>query len=933
MPAWVILVASLGYLGLLFGIAYVTERYKQRGIHLVRNPYAYALSLAVFCTAWTFYGSVGRAAETGIGFLPVYLGPTLMAPLWYVILRKMILIARSQRITSIADFISARYGKSAFLGGLVALIAIVGIVPYISLQLKAVSFSFDIISAAHSPLRTWLSGENFYQDTAFYTTLILAVFTILFGARHLEASERHEGLIAAVAFESIIKLLAFLAVGIFVTFGVYDGPRALFAQAAALPEIASRFRIDGPGTLDAWGWTSTMVISMMAILMLPRQFHVMVVENTDHRHVRKAIWLFPLYLFLINLFVLPIAIGGMMTFSEGNLDADTLVLTFPQRYGRDLLALFVFIGGLSASTSMVIVATISLSIMASNDLLVPILLRTSVIRERFVRDVSRRLIGIRRLIIMVILMLAYAYFLSLGRERSLVSTGLISFTAVAQFGPALLGGLFWRDATRAGAIAGLVAGFLVWCFTLPLPSLAQSGYLPASFVTEGFLGLSWLRPYALFGLEGMNEVAHAALWSLLINTGLFAGVSLYTRPSALEHAQANLFVHIDRYEVDALESGIWRGKAFLHDIRMLLDRFLGPDRTTELLEAYARRNRLDLRTQVEAPPDLVSYAEKLLSGAVGSASARLLVASAVTEEAVGLREVMEVLDETRQLMHYSQELEQKSQELARTGEKLREANDRLRRMDRLKDDFIATVTHELRTPITSIRAITGILHDNADLDPAKRQEFLGIVMRESERISRLINQVLDLEKMESGLVYWQKEPVDLRAVVAEGVASMEQLCASRGARLLLELPEAVSPFTGDRDRLQQVVVNLLSNAAKFCAAEGGEVRVRLQEADDQLILSVQDNGEGMAPDVQPFIFDKFTQFNDHRSGRPRGTGLGLSISWRIVRIHQGSIEVDSRPGEGATFTMRLPLRPGAVQPMKTPSFRRYPPAAPDQGGT
>ncbi|RMG63017.1 MAG: histidine kinase [Bacteroidetes bacterium] len=914
----VILLTALAYLGLLFGIAYLTERHKRLGKYLVRNPYAYALSLGVFCTAWTFYGSVGRAAETGIGFLPVYLGPSLMAPLWYVVLRKMIVIARSQRITSIADFISARYGKSPLLGGVVALISILGIIPYISLQLKAVSFSYEILTKQDSALQSWLSGDNFYQDTAFYTALILAAFTILFGTRHLEASERHEGLIAAVAFESIVKLVAFLAVGLFVTFWVYDGPAALFAEAAAIPDIAAKFRLSTPEMIDPWGWTWIMLISLLAVFLLPRQFHVMVVENTHHRHVNKAVWLFPLYLFLINLFVLPIALGGLMSFAGGNLDADTFVLTFPQRYGQDLLALLVFIGGLSASSSMVIVATISLSIMASNDLLVPILLRTAAFRRRLAPDLSQRLIGIRRLIIIVILMLAYVYFISIGRDRSLVSIGLISFTAVAQFAPALIGGLFWRGGTRVGATVGMLVGFAIWCYTLPLPSLAQSGYLPLSLVTEGPWGLAWLRPFALFGLEGMSEIAHAAFWSLFLNTACYVGISLYHRPSLLEQTQAHLFVHIDRYEADATETPSWQGKAFLHDIRMLLDRFLGQERSAELLEAFARVRKLDLQQAREAPRELVTYAEKLLAGAVGSASARLLIASAVKEEPVGLTEVMEVLDETRELIHYSQELEAKSRELELTGQQLRQANERLQHMSRIKDDFIATVTHELRTPITSIRAIAGILHDNQDLPEDKRQEFLSVVVRESARISRLINQVLDLEKMESGVVMLEKKPVDLIAVIQEVAQTLAQVCKERRAQLQLDLPEKVSPFMGDRDRLQQVVLNLLSNAVKFCDDEAGRVQVHLVEAEGQLVLSVTDNGPGLSAEEQLFVFDKFTQFNDHRRGRPQGTGLGLSISWRIVHLHHGRLEVESPPGAGATFTIRLPLREGAVPPMQPP---------------
>ncbi|GAB4417892.1 MAG: ATP-binding protein [Bacteroidia bacterium] len=901
MASWIIITASLGYLGLLFGIAYLIERRGARVQRWIHNPYTYALSMAVYCTAWTYYGSVGRAVATGVGFLPIYLGPTLMAPLWFIVLRKIILICRSQRINSIADFISARYGKSATLGGLVAVIAITGIVPYIALQLKAISFSFDILTIENTTLRNLMSGEGILRDTAFYATLILALFTIFFGTRHLEASERHEGLVGAIAFESLVKLVAFLAVGIFVTYGIFDGMGDVFRQATASPELQMLFRFNPGGLIDGWDWLWLLLLSMLAIVLLPRQFHVAVVENSHPSHLKKAIWLFPLYLFLINIFVLPVALGGRMIFGEGT-DPDTYVLALPQSESWHNLALFVFVGGLSAASSMVIVSTIALSIMASNHLVVPLLLRTRMIRGQYNQDISVRLIAIRRLIIVVVLLLAYVYFISIGQGHSLVSIGLVSFTAVAQFGPSLIGGIFWRGATRHGAVWGLLAGFVIWGFTLPFPSLVQSGYFDGDILSEGLFGIRALRPYALLGLDNMSEVSHAAFWSLLVNTGLYVGISLFTTPSALEHAQANLFVNIYKYEGNEREATLWRGKAYLQDIRMLLNRFLGEERARELLEGYARRNRINVDALAEADANLVRYAEKLLAGAVGSSSARLLTASVVKEEQVGIYEVMEALDETRQILRYSQELEKKSTELEQASLQLQEANERLREMDRIKDDFITTVTHELRTPITSIRALAGILNDNKELPAAKRGEFLGIIIRETERISRLINQILDLEKMESGHADWHPEAVDLPEVVEASVASVRQLCAERGVGLVEDLGP-VPMLYGDRDRLQQVVINLLANAIKFCKEE---VRIGLYTEGRSIVLRVQDDGPGIEPERQPYIFDKFVQFNDHRSGRPSGSGLGLSISWRIVRMHQGRISVESQPGRGATFVVVLP---------------------------
>lgn len=913
MPAWIILLVAFAYLGLLFGVAWWTERRSAAGHNPIGNPYAYALSMAVYCTAWTFYGSVGKAATDGVSFLAIYLGPTLMAPLWYVILRKMILICRSQRLNSIADFLAARYGKSVFLGGLVTLIAIVGIIPYIALQLKAISVSFNILAEA-DPSSQWAGGgQNFYENTAFYVALILAVFTILFGTRHLDAHERHGGLVAAVAFESLVKLVALLAVGIFVTYSLYQGPGDLFAQAAARPELARLFNLETTPGLTPWSWASLTLVSMFAIITLPRQFHVAVVENTHPRHVNQAIWLFPLYLFLINLFVLPLAFAGQMAFEGGAMDADHYVLSLPLLHGRYLLALLVFIGGLSAATSMVIVSTIALSIMATNNLVIPLLLSSRTVRETYVSDLSGRLKGIRRVIIVCVLMLAYSYYTALGERTPLVSIGLISFVAVAQFAPALLGGLFWRGATKAGAIAGLTGGFILWAYTLPFPSLIGIGQFDPKIMTEGLFGISALRPYALMGLDELDPVSHSAFWSLFVNVLLYAGVSFNTRNSVLGHTQANLFVNIHRH-TGSDEAFTLAGKAMVHDLRLLLHRFLGPDRAESLLQAYARRHRMNLDKLAEAPPGLVAYAERLLSGAIGSASSRLLFSTVVKEEQPPLQEVIELLDENRQLSRYSRELEQKSRELERAGQDLRAANARLQEMDQIKDDFIATVTHELRTPITSIRAIGNILNDH-DLPPEKRQEFLGIIVQESERISRLINQVLDLEKMESGYAVWQHERFDLGDMLRQSLDGVRSLCETRRIEVAAGIPAAPVWIYGDRDRLMQVAVNLLSNAIKFCNEEAGRIEVRLEDQGDSCLITIADNGAGIAPEVQPYIFDKFTQFNDHRSGRPQGSGLGLSITRRIVEHHGGSIQVSSEPGKGARFDVRLRAQtPDAAAP-------------------
>jgi len=905
-PAFV-LAASFAYLGLLFAIAHWGDRRAAAGRSIIARPSIYALSLAVYATSWTFYGSVGRAASTGVGFLPIYLGPTLMAALWWVVLRKIIRISKANRITSIADFVASRYGKSTLLGGLVAVIAVVGIVPYISLQLKAISNTFNLLLQHPDVASPVSEPTSLLTDKALYVALVLAAFTILFGTRNLDATERHEGLVAAIAFESIVKLVTFVAVGCFVTFGLFGGFGDVFDRAAALPDAQRLFTLGGADA-GYGGWLWLTLLSMLAIVLLPRQFQVAVVENVDERHLNKAIWLFPLYLLAINVFVLPIALGGLVRFEGAGVDADFFVLALPIAEGQDALALLVFLGGLSAATGMVIVEAIALSTMVSNDLVMPALLRARVARVTEGRNLRGLVLGIRRGTIVAILLLGYAYFRVAGEAPALVSIGLVSFAAVAQFAPAILGGIFWKGGTRNGALAGLGAGFAVWAYTLLLPSFSRSGWLPDSFLEQGPLGIELLAPEHLFGLEGMDGISHAMFWSMLVNVGLYVGVSLCSRQSAAEHSQAALFV--DAFREPRAGARLWRGSASVADLEALLARFTGARRAGDALAAYASEHGSEGANGDRADAELVQHVERLLAGSIGAASARVMVASVVDEEPLGIEEVMGILDETSQVIAYSRELERKSRELEAATAQLRAANARLHELDRLKDDFVSTVTHELRTPLTSMRAFAEILLDNPELPVDERERFLRIVIDETERLTRLINQVLDLSKIESGGAVWNIAEIDLKEVIEDSAAATAQLFAERDAELRVHAPDGVGPVAADRDRVKQVMLNLLSNAAKFCAAERGEVAVELSVCDGAARVDVRDNGPGLTADDQRVIFEKFRQGGDAMTERPQGTGLGLPISRQIVTHLGGELWVSSVLGSGATFSFTLPLARG-----------------------
>ena len=909
LQGWVIIVISFAYLGLLFAIAYYADQRADAGRSVIASPYIYSLSLGVYATAWTFYGSVGRAAGDGVGFLPIYIGPTLMIALWWVVMRKIIRISKQNRITSLADFIASRYGKSALIGGLVTIIAVVGIVPYISLQLKAVSNSFTIVlqyPAIVMPAK--VGAVPFLHDTALGVALILAAFAIAFGTRHLDAAEHHQGMVAAIAFESLVKLIAFLAVGMFVTFGIYNGFGDVFERAASNTRLRAMLTpLDGvAGSYASWAWLT--ILSMLAIMFLPRQFQVAVIENVDEKHLNKAIWLFPLYMLAINIFVLPIAFGGLLRFPGGSVDADTFVLTLPMAEKQELLALLVFIGGLSAATGMVIVETIALSTMVCNDLVMPILLRLRVLRLNQRRDLTGLLLGIRRGAIVLVLLLGYLYFRIAGEAYALVSIGLISFAAVAQFAPVVLGGIFWKGGTRRGALAGLAAGFLVWFYTLMLPAFARSDWLPIGFLEHGPFGLELLNPQQLFGLARLDHITHAMIWSMIANIGAYVAVSLSTAQSADEHRQASLFVDVFKRSGEAGGARFWRGTASAPELFNLLARFLGPVSAETVFQDYARGKGVHWPGDgLIADAEFVHYVETQLAGAIGASSARIMVASVVKEETLTIEEVRQIVDEASQVVAYSHQLEQKSRELEAATTELRAANERLKELDRLKDDFVSTVSHELRTPLTSIRSFSEILREDPKVDLAQRKKFLDIITKETERLTRLINKILDLSKLESGTNEWHESPIDMREVIESTLTATSQLFKEKEVRLEARLPQHVPVLVADRDHITQVIFNLLSNAVKFCEAGTGRVEVALVEDNGCLRVDVSDNGPGISPEDQKVIFDKFRQAGDALTDKPRGTGLGLHISFHIVEHYGGRIWVTSRPGQGTTFSFTLPL--------------------------
>ncbi len=1041
--AWVTAAGLLYVLG-LFAIAFATDRARRRGHSPVDHPWVYSLSLAVYCTEWTFYGSVGRAVTKGLGFLPIYLGPTLVFFLAPGLLRRLVAFCRAQGVTSVPDLLETLYGKGKALGTLATVILVAGVTPYIGLQLKAVAHSFDLLTG-----RAGVPGVA--GDAAFWAALGLALFSMLFGARSLVATERHEGMVAAVAFESAVKLITFLLLGVYITWGIGGGLAAVFRDAAADPEIRRLFVIgpgSGTGTAE---WTTLVILSSAAIVLLPRQFHMLAVENVREEHIRPASWAFPTYLLLMNLFVLPVALVGH-THGAPDSPAAYYLITLPLERGHTGLAGLAFLGGFSAATSMVIVSSVALATMIQHHLVSPVVL------ERWAgHDLGRPLLHAKRAAILGVILLGYGFNRWIGESQTLVNIGLLSFSAVTQFAPAVFLGLLWRGGTRGGALTGLVLGFAVWAYTLMLPSFAASGWLPASLVSEGPFGVAWLRPQALFGLDGLDPWSHALVWSLVFNLGGYLAGSLLQAPrTAIGPAPS--------------AEGGWLGRA---DLEQLLTRFVGANQARQVLDAVPPRS---------SPRVLMEATERCLAGAVGTTSARTIIqgflalprdqaveildvfggvgrqlatsrealerqirelsvlheasrslsrsldtdrvlsevlhlirrefgfqhlavrlleddvlrirsqvgldpayvaqsdAPATTETFVGtcLLEGRPILvEDTRQIaqtklfgylakslpvtafihvpmlhegrpigvlsaystrgpMHftdafvslfsalagqlalalvnaqlyaevqaYSQAMEAKVRQ--RTAE-LEQANERLRELDRLKSDFLSTVSHELRTPLTSIRSFSEILLRYGVDNPEEREKFVGIIHQEAERLTRMINELLDLSRIEAGRLELRVVPVDPAEAVQQALAVTRPLFDEKQVRVTTRIPGDLPAVAADPDRLQQVLGNLLSNAAKFSPA-GGEVRVLARAEDGAVVFSVADDGPGIPGDRLEDVFDRYTQIRDPQEKHPLGTGLGLSISRDLVEKLGGTIWVESDPGAGATFFVRLPAVP------------------------
>ncbi|CTQ32100.1 Sensor protein kinase WalK [Jannaschia rubra] len=867
--------ACLAYVAFLFLVAFAGERQAARGSGLLRGPVIYTLSLSIYCTAWTFYGAVGYAARSGLEFMTIYLGPTLVFIGWWWFLRKLVRIGRAERITSIADILSSRYGKSNLIAVLVTLLAVVGTTPYIALQLQSVTLSFGVFAAPGS-------DASDPAGLALWVACGLAVFTILFGTRNLDANERHDGIVAAIAVEAVVKLIALMSIGVFVVWGL-NGGLARTGEVIAASPLADWTAVPGR-------WAGLIFVSGAAVICLPRMFQVLVVENADERHLATASWAFPSYLLAMCIFVVPIAATGL-ALMPGHANPDLFVLTLPLADGRGGLALLAFLGGFSSATSMVIVASVALATMLSNHVVMPLWLATRG-RVTGAGDMRRVVLRARRASILGVLVMGYLYFLATGGTSSLASIGLISFVGMAQVLPALGFGLFWTGATRLGAATGILTGFAIWGWTMLVPVLAGPELLAL-----GPAGVGWLRPEAMFGLTG-DPLLSAVILSLGFNTLVFCTVSLLTRPTPMERLQAPRFVQV--FDRAAAPRGHRRGTAGAAELLVMAQRILGARAAQAMFaaEARAQGRPSDLP---EATPDMLERLEKRLAGSVGAATAHAMVTGITGDAVVSVEDLLAVADETAQIMDYSARLEAQSAELTRTAGELREANDKLTALGIQRDAFLSQVSHELRTPMTSIRAFAEILRADGDLPAKERARYIGIIQEESERLTRLLDDLLSLSVLESGQVVLHPADVMLgqvidRAVVASG---------DTGLRLLRDPAAEAVALRTDPDRLAQVFINLITNAAKYCDAAEPELRIAVTPSRRGIAVDFIDNGSGIAAGDRTLIFEKFARLTDQAAAG--SAGLGLAICREVVARLGGSI--DYLPGpHGARFRVRLPRR-------------------------
>lgn len=881
------------YFAALFAIAVYVERKYEQGKNLTNNAAIYTLSLAIYATAWTFYGNVGLAATTSYAFLGIYIGPTLAMIFGWPVIRKLIRIKNEYGVASISGFLSARYDRSYGVGVIATLIALFGITPYFALQFKAIFQSFSFM----------VSGGGEYDSGLIRLTVVgmVILFTIVFGFRKLEQTERHPGMVMVVAIQSIIKIVAFLAVGLFVTFFLFDGFFDMFAQIRANAPLLEAVNAGKP---EYSLFLSYIIISMFAIVLLPRQFHLAVVENSDERHVRTAAWALPVYLFLITAFVFPIAMAGILKGYDMAL-SDLFILLVSAMAKHTWLAILVFIGGLSAAFSMIMVSTVAITTMVANNVLVPII--EKIPQFGFLR---KRLLPLRWGIVVFILLMGYVFELLTGESYILVKIGIISFAAVLQFAPAVIGGLYWERGNRAGALAGLLGGFAVWIHTSLVPAFVRSGWLPDSMLSEGPFGLGFLRPENLFGVTVLDPLSMTIIFTIIVNVGLYIVVSLLTRQNDEEKRTAYNFVNIirgggkfllpDVAQKEYIDLEAKKKTAFL-----VFSKYLNGQQALEETEKCVKKAGLEGKKMISinALIELENSVENTLAGFIGSPAARDALE----------RESLFSPEEAAQLSNIYSKM---AADVKITPEEFVQKIAEQKLLSQSKNNFMAIASHEMRTPLTVIRGNAELMLQELKAKPENKEAIksLSAIQRNSVRLLDIIHDFIDVMQLEESNIEVEKEEFDIVQLTRDVVADLGPVAAEKKLYIKLEEPpEPILMVVADPGKTRQVIVNLIGNAVHYTGVGGITITIA-QVADPNgrfMKVSVIDTGAGISSEGQKMLFQKFSTIQKtFLHTKEYGSGLGLYISKLFTEAMGGSIRLEkSVPKEGSTFAILLPIAP------------------------
>ena len=882
MNSYLLFALVILYLGILFFIAYFAE--KKRSSFWVNNPYVYSLSLAVYCSAWTYYGSIGVAANQGLEYMAIYVGPIIIIPSWIYLNSKIIRISRVNKISSIADFIGLRYGNSRSLSAIIALVCILAIIPYIALQIKSISETFHLITETEN-------STSILLDSSTYVVIIIALFSSYYGTKYVDASEKRLGIISAVAAESFFKLIFFVILGLFVVYGVFNGFEDIYRQAEKLPDFAAKNSFNG--LEGSFNWFLMLMLSMSAIFLLPRQFHTAIIENRKEKHIKTAIWLFPLYLLIFNFFVFPIAWGGKILFFGQDVNPELYSILIPQKFGNIFISTLVFFGGLSACISMIIISSISLSIMLSNNIIIPYGWLDKFKSENDT-DNTKSIVNIRKVSIFLLIISGFIFYKYLLLGKSLFSIGLVSFVLIAQLGPSFFGAIFWRRGTYAGSVSGIIVGVLLCFLGLILPSFSEN-FVQSEFYQSEF--------FSFFKIPYLSPITQIFFWSMLVNSALFILISANTVSNYRERNYAELYVDIDDYIQNHENAYIWKGTANVSDIQKILVRFLGQKKTEQALKIFNLKYNITDESDT-ADSRFIKFSENLLSGRIGTASAKILIEGVTKEDKISLPEVLQILEESKENISINKQLSEQSSQLLKLSGDLQVANINLIEKDQQKDEFLDSVAHELRTPLTAIRATSEILMDDEDMPAELKKDFLKNIISESDRLNEIINDILYLDKLETGTISLHISENNIIETFKKSLKPLLHLFDQRHLHHsevhLLE--NEIYRF--DEQRMIQVFQNILGNALKF-TNEQGMIQTKFQEKDDQLKISIFNTGKTIPEEDLEFIFDKFYQSKNQNLRKPIGSGLGLAICKKIMIAQNGNIEVKNKE-IGVSFEIYLP---------------------------